>query len=288
MAGGFGGWKREGLHFVIPKVLNESDRNRYMRHLMLPEVGEKGQLKLLEAKVLCIGAGGLGSPTAMYLAAAGIGTLGIIDSDLVDESNLQRQLLHTSDRVGQPKTESAKTTLLAINPGIDVQAHQMRLNADNVMELFAGYDIVVDGCDNFTTRYLVNDACVLQQKPNVHGSIFRFEGQLTTFVPGEGPCYRCLYPEPPPPEMAPSCAEAGVLGVLPGVVGVMQAIEVIKLVLDIGEPLNGKLIHFDALQTQFRELKLRRDPECAVCSEGEEFQGFQDYEAGCSLAAVSG
>ena len=287
LARGFNGWKAAGFPFIIPKVLDDRDRHRYMRHLMLPEVGEAGQLELLASRVLCIGAGGLGSPAAMYLAAAGVGTLGMVDSDVVDESNLQRQLLHTSDRVGMDKTESARQTLLAINPGIEVRSHQTRLTADNVMDLFEGYDVVLDGCDNFTTRYLVNDACVLQGKPNVHGSIFRFEGQVTTFVPGDGPCYRCLYPEPPPPDMAPSCAEAGVLGVLPGVIGVLQAIEVIKLVLDLGRPLNGRLVHYDALGTRFRELKLRRDPQCPVCSEGAEFSGFEEYDGFCVLPAAS-
>ena len=283
MSKGFGGWKQEGFDFVVPKVLSERDRDRYLRHLMLPEVGEAGQIKLLESKVLCIGAGGLGSPVAMYLAAAGVGRLGIIDSDIVDESNLQRQLLHTSDRVGMPKTESAAITLKALNPNIRVDALQYRLTAENVVDLFGQYDLIVDGCDNFNTRYLINDACVLLSKPNIHGSIFRFEGQVTTFIPGDGPCYRCLYPEPPPPEMAPSCAEAGVLGVLPGAIGVLQAIEAIKLILDAGTTLNGRLVHFDALATKFREMKLRRDPGCKMCGEGAEFPGFQHYDGFCSI-----
>ncbi|RME00194.1 MAG: molybdopterin-synthase adenylyltransferase MoeB, partial [Deltaproteobacteria bacterium] len=247
LAGGFSAWKGAGFPFRQPRFLNAEDRRRYSRHLLIPEVGEGGQIKMLESKVLLIGAGGLGSPAAYYLAAAGIGTIGIVDDDVVDESNLQRQILHDTKRVGRPKTESARETLLALNPGIEVKTYPVRLGAENVLEIFENYDVIVDGSDNFQTRYLVNDACVMLGKPNVHGSIFRFEGQITVFVPGEGPCYRCLYPEPPPPELAPSCQEAGVLGVLPGVIGVLQAIETIKLVLGIGETLNGRLLLFDAL-----------------------------------------
>ncbi|RME46729.1 MAG: molybdopterin-synthase adenylyltransferase MoeB, partial [Deltaproteobacteria bacterium] len=247
LAGGFSAWKRAGFPFRQPRFLNAEDRRRYSRHLLIPEVGEAGQIRMLESKVLLIGAGGLGSPAAYYLAAAGIGTIGIVDDDVVDESNLQRQILHDTKRVGRPKTDSARETLLALNPGIEVKTYPLRLGAENVLEIFEEYDVIVDGSDNFQTRYLVNDACVMLGKPNVHGSIFRFEGQITVFVPGEGPCYRCLYPEPPPPELAPSCQEAGVLGVLPGVIGVLQAIETIKLVLGIGETLNGRLLLFDAL-----------------------------------------
>ncbi|MCA9672706.1 MAG: molybdopterin-synthase adenylyltransferase MoeB [Myxococcales bacterium] len=282
MSGGFSRWQQQGHPVFKPKSLTTDQRNRYKRHLAIPEVGEAGQIKLLESKVLCIGAGGLGSPTALYLAAAGVGTLGVIDFDVVDESNLQRQIIHTADRVGTPKTESAKKTLLGLNPTINVVPHEDRLHSGNVEKYFSGYDIVVDGTDNFPTRYLVNDACVKLGIPNVHGSIYRFEGQVTVFHPPHGPCYRCLYPEPPPPELAPSCADAGVLGVLPGVVGVMEAVEVVKLILGVGEPLVGKLVHYDALDNEFRTLKLRRDPECAYCGDGKEFPGFIDYEFFCS------
>ncbi len=282
MAGGFGRWKNQGLPFVKPRVLSPEDRRRYARHLSIPEVGEEGQLKLLDARVLMIGAGGLGSPAAYYLAAAGVGTIGLVDFDVVDESNLQRQILHTTDRVGKPKTESARQTLLALNPGIQVKTFEERLSSDNVERLFGDFDIIVDGSDNFPTRYLVNDACVLQKKPNVHGSVYRFEGQVTIFWPGDGPCYRCLYPEPPPPEMAPSCAEAGVLGVLPGVVGLLEAVETIKIILGKGAPLVGRLLTYDALRAEFRELKLRRDPQCLYCKDGVEFPGFVDYEQFCA------
>ena len=232
MAGGFSAWKDAGLPLETPVRLTDAQRARYSRHLLIPEVGEAGQARLLKAKVLLIGAGGLGSPTALYLAAAGVGRLGIVDDDVVDESNLQRQILHTTDRVGMPKTESARKTLQALNPDVAVDEHRTRLTRDNALELFSKYDVIVDGSDNFGTRYLVNDACVLLGKPNVHGSIFRFDGQATTFIPGGGrPCYRCLFPEPPPPELAPSCQDAGVLGVLPGIIGLVQAVEAVKLVL---------------------------------------------------------
>ncbi|MBI3726353.1 molybdopterin-synthase adenylyltransferase MoeB [bacterium] len=279
---GFGGWKEAGLPFDMPAKLTEADRRRYLRHLAIPEVGEAGQGKLLRSKVLCIGAGGLGCPSAIYLAAAGVGTLGIVDDDVVDESNLQRQILHTTDRIGTPKTESAKKTIQALNPGCNVKTYQTRLTSENVVEIFQEYDVIVDGSDNFPTRYLVNDASVKLKKPCVHGSIFRFEGQLTVFWPGKGPCYRCLYPAPPPPELAPSCAEAGVLGVLPGVIGVLEAIEALKIIVGFGTPLVGKLVHYDALTTQFRELKLRADPKCAYCAPGVEFPGLVDYEFFCS------
>ncbi len=278
---GFGGWKEAGLPFVQPVALTEPQRRRYLRHLSIPEVGEEGQVKLLSAKVLCIGAGGLGCPAAIYLAAAGVGTLGIVDDDVVDESNLQRQILHTTDRLGTPKTASAKIAIEALNPEVKVVEHKTRLTSANVLEIFSQYELIVDGSDNFPTRYLVNDACVKLRKPCVHGSIYRFEGQLTVFWPGKGPCYRCLYPAPPPPEFAPSCAEAGVLGVLPGVIGVLQAVEAIKIILGNGEPLVGRLIHYDALKAQFRELKLCADPKCPYCARGVEFPGLVDYELFC-------
>ncbi|HZU96179.1 MAG TPA: molybdopterin-synthase adenylyltransferase MoeB [Planctomycetota bacterium] len=283
---GFNGWKEAGLPFETPVKLSEAERRRYLRHLSIPEVGEQGQMKLLQAKVLCIGAGGLGCPAAIYLAAAGVGTIGIVDDDVVDESNLQRQILHTTDRLGQKKVESAKKALTDLNPGVKVVMHDTRLTASNVLDIFAGYDLIVDGSDNFPTRYLVNDACVKLKKPCVHGSIYRFEGQLTVFWPGKGPCYRCLYPAPPPPELAPSCAEAGVLGVLPGVIGVLEAIEAMKIIVGFGEPLVGKLVHYDALETTFRELKLRQDPKCAYCAPGVEFPGLVDYELFCSSQAA--
>jgi molybdopterin/thiamine biosynthesis adenylyltransferase/rhodanese-related sulfurtransferase/molybdopterin converting factor small subunit len=285
LQGGFGAWADAGLPVERPRLLNDAERRRYSRHLMIPEVGEAGQVKLLEAKVLLIGAGGLGCPAAIYLAAAGVGTLGVVDFDVVDESNLQRQILHPTDRVGTSKVESARRSLLAQNPGIRVVAHEERITSENVERLLEGYDLVVDGSDNFPTRYLINDACVKLRRPCVHGSIYRFEGQVTVFDPAvAGPCYRCLYPEPPPPELAPSCADAGVLGVLPGVVGVLEAVEAIKLILGAGDALRGRLITYDALAARFRELKLRRDPACAYCRsihEGAPFPGFVDYELFC-------
>src|SRR5256886_12819929 len=253
LRGGYGAWKDGGLPVEVPFRLTDAQRNRYSRHLLIPEVGEAGQAKLLKAKVLLIGAGGLGSPTGLYLAAAGVGTIGIVDDDVVDESNLQRQILHSTDRVGMPKTESAKKTLQALNPDVKVDEHRVRLQRDNAIELFSKYDLIIDGSDNFGTRYLVNDASVLLGKPTVHGSIFRFDGQATTFVPGGGrPCYRCLFPEPPPPELAPSCQEAGVLGALPGIIGLVQSIEAVKLVLRKGQPLVGRLLLYDALEQRFR------------------------------------
>ena len=265
VAGGFNAWKGAGLPWEVRRTLTPDQRRRYSRHLMIPEVGEDGQRKLLDAKVLLIGAGGLGSPAALYLAAAGVGTLGIVDDDDVDDSNLQRQVLHSTDRVGMPKVESARLTIEALNPDVKVVEHRTRLTKDNVLGIFAPYDVILDGTDNFATRYLINDACVLLGKPNVHGSIFRFEGQATTFIAGEGPCYRCLFPTPPPPELAPSCAEAGVLGLLPGTVGLIQATEVVKLILGVGEPLVGRLLMYDALATEYRELRLKRDPHCPMC-----------------------
>ena len=283
MTGGFGAWKRKGYRFEIPRVLTPDQQTRYSRHLIIPEVGEKGQQRLLESKVLMLGAGGLGSPAALYLAAAGVGTLGIIDDDVVDRSNLQRQVIHADDRVGTPKVDSAEASIRNLNPDVHVNKYSTRLTSDNVLEIFEGYDVVLDGGDNFPTRYLINDACVHLGIPNVHGSVYRFEGQVTSFVPGVGPCYRCLYPEPPPPEFAPSCQEAGVLGVLPGIIGLLQANEVVKLLLDIGEPLAGRLLAFDGLRTEFRELKLRRDPKCPACGDEAEFTGFIDYEQFCRV-----
>ena len=285
MSGGFGQWRNEGKEIVKLRTLSEKDRRRYSRHLIIPEVGETGQMKLLDARVLLVGAGGLGCPAAFYLAAAGVGTLGILDFDVVDESNLQRQILHSVDRVGTPKTESARQTLLGLNPGVKVIPIEARLTSANVESIFRDYDIIVDGSDNFPTRYLVNDACVLLHKPNVHGSVYRFEGQVTVFNPPHGPCYRCLYPEPPPAELAPSCADAGVLGVLPGVVGMLEAVETVKLILGAGDTLVGRLIHYDALKAEFRELKLRRNPRCAYCGDGARFPGFVDYELFCANPA---
>lgn len=283
MAGGFGAWKGAGNVWKADRQFSADQLQRYSRHFLLPEVGETGQAKLLDAKVLLIGAGGLGSPTAYYLAAAGVGTIGIVDDDTVDRSNLQRQILHNEERVGMPKVESAKLTLQGLNPDVNVIGYRERVNSENIMRLIADYDIVVDGCDNFPTRYLVNDACVFANKPNVHGSIFQFEGQATVFHPGKGPCYRCLFPEPPPPGAAPSCAEAGVLGVLPGLVGCVQAVETVKLILGAGNPLVGRLLHFDTLAMEIKQLKLRRDPECPVCGERPTVTELIDYEEFCGL-----
>jgi molybdopterin/thiamine biosynthesis adenylyltransferase/rhodanese-related sulfurtransferase len=265
LAGGFGAWKSSGLPWSMPRAFSPEQRRRYSRHILIPEVGEEGQQKLLDAKVLLVGAGGLGSPAALYLAAAGVGTIGIVDDDVVDDSNLQRQVIHNTDRIGVSKVESARQTIRALNPDVTVIGHEERLTKSNILGIFGQYDIILDGTDNFATRYLINDATVLLDKPNIHGSIFRFEGQATTFLPHIGPCYRCLFPDPPPPELAPNCAEAGVLGVLPGIVGLIQATEVIKLILGIGEPLAGRLLTYDALTTSFRELRLRRDPACPMC-----------------------
>ncbi|MBA3267616.1 MAG: molybdopterin-synthase adenylyltransferase MoeB [Acidimicrobiia bacterium] len=265
VAGGFNKWKNEGRTWTTPRTLSPEQRNRYQRHLLLPEVGDEGQQKLLDAKVLLLGAGGLGSPAALYLAAAGVGTLGIIDMDVVDESNLQRQILHNLDRIGDRKVDSAKKTLTALNPDVNVVTYDVRLGADNVLDVIDGYDVIVDGTDNFPTRYLVNDASLVKRIPVVHGSIFRFEGQATVFNPYVGPCYRCLIPEPPPADLAPSCAEAGVLGVLPGIVGSIQAMEAIKIILGLGEPLVGRLLAYDALEESFRSFKVPRDPQCPAC-----------------------
>jgi len=283
MAGGYGAWKNGGFKWVQDFQYTPDQLIRYSRHFLLPEVGEEGQAKLLQAKVLMVGAGGLGSPSAYYLAAAGVGTIGIIDNDVVDVSNLQRQILHANDRVGMPKVESAKKTLEGLNPDVKVVPYQAKLTSENIMEILKDYDFVIDGCDNFPTRYLVNDACVLTGKPNVHGSIFQFEGQATVFYPGKGPCYRCLYPEPPPADMAPSCAEAGVLGVLPGLIGVIEALEAVKLILGKGDSLVGRLLHFNTLTMEINTLKLRRDPNCPMCGDHPTIKELIDYEEFCSL-----
>jgi sulfur-carrier protein adenylyltransferase/sulfurtransferase len=286
VAGGFNRWKDEGRAWAAPRSLTAEQRNRYQRHLLLPEVGETGQLKLLDSKVLLLGAGGLGSPAALYLAAAGVGTLGIIDMDVVDASNLQRQILHNTDRIGDRKVDSAKKTLTLINPDVNVVTYDVRLGADNILDIIDGYDVIVDGTDNFPTRYLVNDASLLQRIPVVHGSIFRFEGQVTVFNPYEGPCYRCLLPEPPPAELAPSCSEAGVLGVLPGIVGSLQAVETIKVLLGIGDTLQGRLLAYDALEQSFRTFKVRRDPACPACGADAAEIVIAEYDDLCMPHAI--
>jgi adenylyltransferase/sulfurtransferase len=285
MRGGFGAWKNQGLPVKEDRQFTAEQQIRYSRHFLLPEVGEEGQGKLLDAKVLCIGAGGLGSPAAFYLAAAGVGTLGIVDMDTVDLSNLQRQILHTNDRIGMPKVESARLTLQALNPDVKIVEFRERLASDNALEIFGQFDVIVNGCDNFPTRYLANDACVFLKKPLVDGAIWQFEGQTTVFHPPHGPCYRCMFPEPPPPGAVPSCAEAGVLGVLPGIVGCFQALEAIKLILGQGKPLYGRLMHFDTLTGDVRTLKLRRDPNCVVCGEHPTVTKLIDYEVFCGLGA---
>ncbi len=284
LAGGFGAWKKSGGAIDKPVVFTPDQLSRYSRHIMMNEVGEKGQGKLLKAKVLLLGAGGLGSPSALYLAAAGVGTLGLADDDVVDASNLQRQIIHSTARIGMPKVESAALTIEGLNPDVKVVRHRTRLSSENVLDVIRDYDLVVDGTDNFQTRYLLNDASLILRKPVVNASIFQFEGQVTVFKPFEGPCYRCLYPEPPPAGMAPSCNEAGVLGVLPGVIGVVQATEAVKLILGIGKPLIGRLLQYDALNMRFREFKLPRDPKCVVCSEPGKKIELIDYEAFCSVA----
>jgi molybdopterin/thiamine biosynthesis adenylyltransferase/rhodanese-related sulfurtransferase len=290
MTGGITLWKDRGYGVEVPKALSPDQRERYSRHLLIPEIGLEGQLKLLDAKVLLLGAGGLGSPTALYLAAAGVGTLGIVDDDDVDLSNLQRQVIHTTDRIGVPKVDSAEEAIAAINPDVQVVKYKTRLDASNVIEIVQGYDVIVDGADNFPTRYLLNDATVRLGIPVVSASILGFDGQLSVFKPHDGPCYRCLYPVPPPAELAPSCGANGVLGVLPGVMGLLQATEVVKLVTGAGEPLVGRLLLYEALGATFTELKVRRDPECPVCSRdpselGDEEMGrFPDYEAFCAAA----
>ena len=280
---GFVGWKRNGFDVVTPAALTPAQRARYARHLLIPEVGEEGQQRLLDARVLLIGAGGLGSPAALYLAAAGVGTIGIIDPDVVDDSNLQRQIVHSTERLGEPKVDSAKRTIEALNADVEVVTFQERLTSENIETVLAhGWDVILDGTDNFPTRYLLNDASVWHGIPVVHGSIYRFEGQVTVFKPHEGPCYRCLFPQPPPPELAPSCAEGGVLGVLPGIIGSLQANETLKLALGIGNPLIGRLMLFDALTATFDEVALRRDPRCPVCGDSPTITEYIDYVEFCA------
>jgi molybdopterin/thiamine biosynthesis adenylyltransferase/rhodanese-related sulfurtransferase len=287
MNGGITLWKQRNFPITIPFQYSDAQRIRYSRHMLLPEVGPGGQQRLLESKVLLLGAGGLGAPVALYLAAAGVGTLGIVDDDVVDASNLQRQVIHSTETIGEPKVESAKKTIEKLNPDVNVVTYNTRINADNIMDIIEGYDVIVDGVDNFPTRYLLNDATVRLQIPVVSASILAFDGQLTVFKPYEGPCYRCLYPVPPPAELAPSCGENGVLGVLPGTMGLLQATEVLKLILEIGEPLVGRLMLYDALAEEFTNLKIRRDPECPICSRepdeisDDELGVFPDYEAFC-------
>jgi molybdopterin/thiamine biosynthesis adenylyltransferase/rhodanese-related sulfurtransferase len=284
VAGGFERWKSAGYPFEVPRIMTDEQRRRYSRHTMIPEMGERGQLQLLDAKVLLIGAGGLGSPAAMYLAAAGVGTLGIVDFDVVDVSNLQRQILHHTDDVGRPKVETAAEAIAALNPDVTVVPHRLVLRSDNAMDVMRGYDVVVNGSDNFPTRYLVNDACAMLGIPLVDGSIYRFEGQVAVFDPARGgPCYRCVYPDPPPPGEVPSCAEGGVLGVLPGIVGSLQASEAIKLILGIGEPLTGRLLLFDALEGRFRQVKVRKNLACPVCGENPTITQLIDYEEFCGI-----
>jgi len=290
MTGGITLWKDRGYEVEVPRALTAEQRERYSRHVLIPEIGLEGQLKLLDAKVLLLGAGGLGSPIALYLAAAGVGTLGIVDDDVVDLSNLQRQVAHTNERIGVPKVDSAEQAIRDLNPDVEVVKFQTRLDASNIMEIIEGYDVIVDGVDNFPTRYLLNDASVRLRIPVVSASILGFDGQVSVFAPFEGPCYRCLYPTPPPAELAPSCGANGVLGVLPGTMGLLQATEVIKLVVGAGEPLVGRLVLYDALAASFTELKVRRDPDCPVCSRDpesisdEEMGVFPDYEAFCAAA----
>jgi sulfur-carrier protein adenylyltransferase/sulfurtransferase len=289
LAGGFTDWKRNGFEATIPRVLTSEQRSRYSRHLLIPEVGEDGQQRLLDGRVLLVGAGGLGSPAALYLAAAGVGTLGIVDADVVDESNLQRQIIHATDRLGEPKVLSAKRTIEALNPDVRVRPYEERLTSENVDRILGeGWDVIVDGADNFPTRYLVNDASVWHGIPVVHGSIFRFEGQVTVFSPGAGPCYRCLFPQPPPPELAPSCAEGGVLGVLPGIIGSLQANEALKLILDRGDTLAGRLLLFDALGTTLDEVTVRRDSHCPVCGDTPTITEYVDYVEFCNAPLARG
>lgn len=288
MAGGILAWQEQGLPVVAASGMTPEQRDRYSRHTLLPEVGVDGQLKMLNAKVLLLGAGGLGAPTALYLAAAGIGTLGLVDDDVVDASNLQRQVIHNTERIGVPKTESARLTIEALNPDVKVVEHRLRLDAENILGIIKDYDVIVDGADNFPTRYLLNDASVRLRKPVVSASILSFDGQISTFVPFEGPCYRCLYPTPPPAELAPSCSANGVLGVMAGTMGTLQANEVLKLVIGIGDPLVGRLLLYEALGTRFTELKVRRDPECPICGPNapevpqSEMGQFPDYELFCA------
>jgi sulfur-carrier protein adenylyltransferase/sulfurtransferase len=280
---GFVRWKDLRYPMETPPSLTEAQRDRYSRHLMLPEVGDKGQAKLLSSRVLLLGAGGLGSPSGMYLAAAGVGTLGLVDADVVDASNLQRQILHATSRIGTPKVDSAEIALRELNPDVKVVKYQERLTSENIERILADkWDVIVDGCDNFPTRYLVNDASLIHKIPVVHGSIFRFDGQVTTFLPFNGPCYRCLYPEPPPAHLAPSCAEAGVLGILPGIIGVLQATEAVKILLGLGNTLAGRLLQYDSLAMTFRTFKLRRDDACPGCGKNPTLKGYIDYEGFCA------
>jgi molybdopterin/thiamine biosynthesis adenylyltransferase/rhodanese-related sulfurtransferase len=283
LAGGFTDWKRNGLEIVMPRTLSPEKRTRYSRHLLIPEIGEEGQLKLLDSRILLIGAGGLGSPASLYLAAAGVGTLGIVDADIVDETNLQRQIAHSLETLGTPKVESAKRTINALNPDVEVITYRERLTSENIDRILEDrWDVIVDGADNFPTRYLVNDASVWHDIPVVHGSIYRFEGQVTVFKPHEGPCYRCLFPEPPPPELAPSCAEGGVLGVLPGIIGTLQTNEALKLAAGIGESLVGRLLQLDALATEFNEVRIERRPDCPVCGDHPTITEYIDYVEFCA------
>jgi molybdopterin/thiamine biosynthesis adenylyltransferase/rhodanese-related sulfurtransferase len=290
MTGGITLWKDRGYDVEVPKTLSAEQRDRYSRHILIPEIGESGQRKLLEARVLLLGAGGLGSPTALYLAAAGVGTIGIVDNDVVDLSNLQRQVIHTTERIGVAKVDSAEQAIKALNPDVEVVKYKTRLDASNIMEIIAGWDIIVDGVDNFPTRYLLNDASVRLQIPVVSASILGFDGQLSVFKPYDGPCYRCLFPVPPPAELAPSCGANGVLGVLPGTMGLLQATEVVKLIVGAGEPVIGRLLLYDALAATLTEVKVRRDPQCAICSRDpdsirdDEMGVFPDYEAFCAAA----
>ncbi len=283
MIGGFKAWKDSGYDFEQGGLLSEDELQRYARHIILPEVGEKGQQRLLKGRVLLVGAGGLGCPTALYLAAAGVGSIGLVDADVVDMSNLQRQILFGESDVGRPKVEAAKDRLLELNPSIRVNTYHELLTSENVFDIFKEYDVIVNGCDNFPTRYLVNDAAVMADLPVVDGSIFRFEGQSTVYMPRKGPCYRCLYPEPPPPGEVPSCAEGGVLGVLPGTVGLMQATEVVKLIIEEGKPLIGRVLLYDAMEMKFRELKLRRDNSCPVCGDHPTITELIDYQQFCGM-----
>ena len=288
MREGYTGWSGAGFPVVQERTLNKEERLRYSRHLIVPEIGEKGQVKILESRVLLVGTGGLGSPSAYYLAAAGVGTIGLIDFDVVDLTNLQRQIIHGTSDIGRPKVVSAQETINDLNPDCNVILHETRLMADNIMDIIKDYDIVVDGCDNFPTRYLVNDACVLAGKPNVHGSIYQFDGYATVFHPGEGPCYRCLYPEPPPPGAVPSCDEAGVLGVLPGTVGLIQATEALKLILGKGDSLIGRILMYDALDMTFQTFNVQKDPSCPLCGENPTVTELIDYEAFCGFAPAAG
>ncbi len=283
LAGGYTDWKRNGYPTELPRRLSPERRARYSRHLLIPEIGEEGQLKLLDARILLIGAGGLGSPASLYLAAAGVGHIGIIDADIVDESNLQRQIAHSLNTLGTPKVDSARRAIEALNPDVEVTTYRERLTSENIDRILDdGWEIILDGADNFPTRYLVNDASVWRNIPVVHGSIYRFEGQVTVFKPGAGPCYRCLYPLPPPPELAPSCAEGGVLGVLPGIVGTLQTNEALKLALGAGEPLVGRLLLFDALETDFQEVRIKHNPGCPVCGSNPTINGYVDYVEFCA------